>query len=633
MCFFESNIKALEDRGYSSLAEKIKAARELDADNVKVLESPCGCKVMALKTGKDYYIQVNSAYDPVSEAKDIISSIDFDINRSFIIVYGLGLGYHLQEIVKRINEKTLVLVVEDDINILSAAMENRDLSNEIKHENVWWIHDDNIERCRQSLSKALSFNMFNMLKIQLVTLPIVYHKYIKNIRYMLEFIDNYKNTKLFSIGNDVEDTLIGLRNNLLNIDHLITNPSIAKIKEKFGHMYKNKPAIVVASGPSLNKNIHLLKDARGKALILSCDGSVKPLIKHGIMPDAMMSVERIYKTFEAFYKDEDIPEEIVLACPPVVRNEIFEKIKSKKLSMLKKGESLNQWLNKLTGAGTVFCGASVAHAAYGLARELGCNPIILVGQDLAYSKEGFSHGNGIAVNQKVDFLNAKNIVYVKDYEGNDIPSTYVWKMFLNIFEEVISRDVDVKCIDATEGGARISGTEIMSLREAIDKYCIEDVISLREAVDSVDVSIDEILSKYVSVKKGVRNAIKRFSMLKKRCSRVIDLINDRLENFDEYLSTQEGLDRVYDVLEMVDRKVSRRILRCPLEHIFLYYTLMTVVARVNNLGSEITRQVLHDNLIIQRDFLKAAEEIAGQVVKELEVGLLHVEEKEKAHFS
>ncbi|WP_373845633.1 6-hydroxymethylpterin diphosphokinase MptE-like protein, partial [Clostridium sp.] len=88
----------------------------------------------------------------------------------------------------------------------------------------------------------------------------------------------------FMLGNDMEDTIIGIENNFTNMKKLIESPSIECVKDK----YKDIPAIIVSAGPSLDKNISELKRAEGKALIIATDAVLTTLKNHGIVPDAVV---------------------------------------------------------------------------------------------------------------------------------------------------------------------------------------------------------------------------------------------------------------------------------------------------------------------------------------------------------
>ena len=243
------------------------------------------------------------------------------------------------------------------------------------------------------------------------------------------------------MGNNIDDLLVGLDNYLENYYDFIKAIGVDQFLAANYRFYKkDKPAFIISSGPSLNKNVSELKNIAGLGLIMSCDSAYKTLTTNGIKPDIIGSLERITLTYEAFFEKEQFPQDVVFAGPIVVRNETLKKFSDNKLLFLKAGNSISEWIDELTGhsKGLVWSGSSVSHMLYGLAVKLGCNPIILVGQDLAYSNDGFSHAKEAeSIMEQVDVNNAE--AYVLDSNGNKLPSNYRWKRFLHFFEKSCSR--------------------------------------------------------------------------------------------------------------------------------------------------------------------------------------------------
>jgi len=109
-----------------------------------------------------------------------------------------------------------------------------------------------------------------------------------------------------------------LDKHLDNIKVIADNPGINSLYGKFtGH-----PAVIVAAGPSLKKNAHLLKDVQGKALIISCDASLKYLLKEGIKPHLVTSLEREHEV-QQFFEGAGDPNIYMAACPVLYNHAIF----------------------------------------------------------------------------------------------------------------------------------------------------------------------------------------------------------------------------------------------------------------------------------------------------------------------
>ncbi|RYD06301.1 hypothetical protein N752_05255 [Desulforamulus aquiferis] len=429
MKIIDKNIQALKEKKYD-FVEDLLAIKDVDNnENIRVLQSPMGHYVMYKKNPEGHYLQINSMYDPSEEANYTVRKLPKDMVRRIVIVIGVGMGYHLREVVKRINEKSVVIIIENNIDMLYHLLHHEDLTEEINSKNVSFIVG-NKEKISIEVCRVVSSFTFNLNDILIITLPIMDLEYLKFCRLISQSIELQKTNKIFMMGNDTEDSLIGIRNNFLNCGELLKSPGIDELLSIAGDIYKNKPAVIVASGPSLNKNIHLLKEIQDKALIIACDGSLSLLQENGIEPHVVSSVERIFKTYQAFYENKKIPPNTVLMTIPVIRKEIFQCFKdNRKIVSIRKGEGINEWMSKVVPQkGKINAGTSVAHLCFSFAQAVGADPIILVGQDLAYSSGGYSHAEGVEIRERI--INNKNTVYVKDYDGNNIPSTYVWRNFL-----------------------------------------------------------------------------------------------------------------------------------------------------------------------------------------------------------
>lgn len=608
------------------LVEMLKSADDnMSNSNFEIYQNFNGENILKYKNADGNLIHYTSYYNPKKQAKEMISHINFDLNRNSVVCIGVGLGYQIDELLCELGRKSIIIVVERDIKLLKEVLKLKDYSKAIKDHRLLFIVGEScdIELFNQISSVIRTF-AFNIASMQDVVFPIFDTSYISYSNEVFEYINNYKEAYCFGLGNDVDDTLVGIENMFSNVPRYIKNPGINDFKEKFNTIYKDKPAIVIASGPSLNKNIELLKKAKGKALLLACDGSISSLKKHGIVPDVVGSVERIYKTYEAFYKDKEFDNEVVLVAPAVVKKEIPDTFKNKILSCFK-NDSYAYWFNKaILDKGTVWSASSVAHLMFGLAYSLGCNPIVLVGQDLAYSEEGVSHAEEAEVKEKVNLDKVE--VYVEGINGKMLPSTYVWKRFLDIFEEGI-RSVETEVIDATEGGAHIKGTEIKTLKEVIDKYCKEDIPSFRKCIDSLEISDEYIKKASESIIKLSKREIKKLKLFKARAENALKENSEALNTMGNGIEKQEQLDQIYDCIEYVENKIVKRALMyTPLSMLFqfLIYRAAYKISTIKE--TEYNIENLKLNLETHKELLEDIIKYADKALVAFEKGIKNVEE-------
>lgn len=626
MNFEEKNLDELYNTQPEVWETINKISSEINApDNYEIYKNFNDEYVLKYKNHKGDLIHYTSYYNPKKQAENMIKDINFSINRHCIVCIGIGLGYQIDKLLEKSGSKTIILIVERDAKLLSEVLKLKDYSEAIKNRKLLFavgqLEDKNLYDCISNIMRLYSFNLASMQSVIFETFDLNYNSYVSTI---FKYINEYKDTYYFALGNDVDDTLIGIKNRFDNISRYIRNPGLNDVKEKFEDNYKNKPAIIIASGPSLNKNIHLLEKAKGKALLLACDGSMSSLKKHNVVPDAVGSVERIYKTYEAFYKGKKFDDEVVLTAPAVVRKEIPDTFNNKILSFFK-NDNYAIWFNDaILNKGTVWSGASVSHMLFGLAHELGCNPIILVGQDLAYSEDGVSHVEEAEVKEEVNLKTVE--VYVKGKNGKMLPSTYVWKNFLTIYEEGI-RVADRKVIDATEGGALIKGTEISTLEESINQYCKQNIKSLRTCVDAINVSDEYIKNATDNIIRLSKREIKRMQLYKKRAEIALYENAKSMKILLKGIENEEQLNEIYDCIDYVEHKIVKKVFIYPTIKMLLQYLVYRAAQKISNIEEKsYTEKSLKINLEVHQELLLDVIKFLTKAMDVFEEGIKNIQD-------
>ncbi len=307
------------------------------------------------------------------------------------------------------------------------------------------------------------------------------------------------------------------RNYRENIRHIVRSYDLDKFVKDFPD---GKPAIIVSAGPSLNKNIEELKNAKGKSFIIATDTALKPLINHGIMPDVAVTVDPD-KPLLLFEKEE------IKQLPLVMLeygNSNLLKDRTGKVFFSMDGYSVffKKFENMEKEVVMLETGGSVANNAFSLASACGCDPVILIGQDLAITGS-VTHADG-TFEDKMKVVDTSTAAYldVEDIYGNTVRTRKDFYHYLKWFEKII-REINgrIEVVDATEGGARIHGTTIMTLKEAIEKYCVEDLdidglmdraekMFTPEEIASVDEEMMSIPDKLQHIKKKLKEGIGKF---------------------------------------------------------------------------------------------------------------------------
>lgn len=248
--------------------------------------------------------------------------------------------------------------------------------------------------------------------------------------------------------------------NWLNaISILNNNYLIGQLFEKIET--RDIPVIIVAAGPSLVKNCHELRNAKGRALIISVTHALSTLRENDIKPD--LTAVKDSKHFD-FTSCDEKRENILLSSVYASRND--QNSYNGRVIFWGFRPTAGLFHTKRTdNYPEVLCGTgSVATDVFSLFADSGFRRIILVGQDLAYNDEGYSHSDGKKESSEI-------IYETEGLYGNTVRTRCDWEYMRRSYESKIDGHRNIRVIDATEGGARIRGTEIMSLKEAIEQCC------------------------------------------------------------------------------------------------------------------------------------------------------------------
>lgn len=469
------NMQALQ-KYYPELAERIKTTDIKNYEIVTTADKPPN--LLAKKENLYYY----DPADPMKDVQEQIAALKLK-NTRLAVFLGFGLGYETlyfaQEMVQEQNTNYL-LIIEKDPEIFKAALKTTNLEPLLNNPRARFMVGLPEEKLYTELRNYLAENSRFML---LKAMKPVYHPSSLKLHkdYYLKALKQLRESgthQVLHFGNDPHDSLIGVQNMLDNLHEIIFNPGINLLFNKF----KGKPAVVVATGPSLNKNKHLLKGLEDKALIISVDASLKILLEMGVRPHLVTSLERVpavVKLIEGLKKEE--VKDVYFAACPVVRNEVYEAYPGPRIIVYRNFDHF-KWLG--IDRGILNIQLSAGNMAFKIAEALGCDPIILIGQDLALSRDGYTHASGAVLGEKQRaFLNNANLEVLGN-DGQPIRTTKTLYSFLKAYEMDLAGYTGT-CINSTEGGAFIIGSKVMTFQEAIEKYIEEPFYPLEIIKNSI----------------------------------------------------------------------------------------------------------------------------------------------------
>ena len=278
--------------------------------------------------------------------------------------------------------------------------------------------------------------------------------------------------RLVSLGNSPEDTLLGIRHGALNTFRILRSPAFDQLKE---HIH-GKPFVCVASGPSLEKNVDLLKGMEDKCVIVACDTVLLPLLRRGIRPHVVTTIERPLITYETWVPPvlDEFPEEckkILLLSQSVSHPLIAGRWPGPNIIVGKLESPADRWLVGQILGRTIFAsGMSVAHMGLSLGIVMNAPAIALIGQDLAYAEDQRTHISGAVSEGIIAIEKSRERIEVPGALGGTVQTHKLWLSFLQIFERFLEAYGDrSRVCDCTEGGALIRGTDVLPLLAFLDE--------------------------------------------------------------------------------------------------------------------------------------------------------------------
>jgi hypothetical protein len=636
---YEKNLLLLKDKN-PKLYELI-LNQPLNDEYIMTTDIDTGFNNIFMMRENRYYYDEKNLYENI---KNEIEGLNSN-NMLTAMFLGLGLGYEIEAVEHKMQFTSLVILVEKKVGIFHLFLQKADLSFIYNFKHQLFYIDDPEEKIYYDIlidagEEIRTVAVINANASRVISLS---SRMIEedSIEYYKKTVEKYNEVLKYIQGQFCykSEQLMRDRTNVVsNFRELFKNESISSLFGKF----KGKPAIVVAAGPSLEKNIHLLKRLQDKAIIITAEVVHQLLIDKGVRPHFVCVIDNA-DLFSAYLKKFEYEEvkDTYLVTAPVVNSSVYQAYKGPFLNVFP--ASYGAFFETLGAAIDVEgynTGTNVGFACFQTAKALGCNPIILTGQDLAYNEDiTQTHVAGtmgldkqeVKKEQMQIYQNQKQI-YVKGNVAEKVRTTATWERFINEYEHGV-RLFDGLCINATEGGAYINGTEVMKLEEAEEKY-------LTEKFDTAQIIRSELseTQRKNEAEPEIRNMVSRVEKViedGEKISAVLHDYNQEFENIREKLeiysqkekySNQENkwIDEVYYRI-MNQNYIKAFINDYPESFTVWYlnaiqYQYLIYLMNINGIGNMTDKTWQHKEVAemqLSRVFYKETGEIMEEFVKEL----------------
>lgn len=429
--FYEKNVSLLK-KNHPAAWETLVVAKELNKKplhEMEVIFSNNDSPNLRIKRGQNEPVLIHDGEHPGREAQGFLSMVEKD-STGVVLVFGMGLGYLALELLKQKKKIQRILIFE-----LSSASFNLAL----KHMDFSALFSDN----RVILSIGYPDDLDGLLlpvKRALMLEDIHTHKFLPyfqlNTDYEKLASDVFNLVSSYNIEGATQ-SLHGktfVENRLKHLTSMHHDNRLENLKEKF----KGIPALIIAAGPSLDKNIQDIQGAVGKAVLICADTALPVLFRHGIIPDFVTSIDYNAPTYEKIADLALDPRSrmVNLICTSWVTDTVTKNFPAKAIFWAFGETALENWINGAMGGRIAIEGAgTVAHLNFLAAKMMGCDPIVFVGQDLAYSytKE---HASEVVFTGSLPLEKIlKDAVWVKGVNEPEVPTTRELHGYRRLFEQ------------------------------------------------------------------------------------------------------------------------------------------------------------------------------------------------------
>ncbi|UWN25591.1 PseD protein [Campylobacter jejuni] len=522
--------------------------------------------------------------------------------------YGFGNGILFKALLQNKNHQHIV-VFEKDIEIIWIMFHILDFSSELQSARLMILENDKLQT--QDYTELCSNKPFFQFS-RIYFLELMSHYYERFHEDILglnkKLAENFKNS-IVSHGNDPLDALQGIEQFVYNLPQMITHPSYKELLSKRKNI--SDTAIIVSTGPSLTKQLPLLKKYANKATIFCADSSYPILAKHGIKPDYVCMLERSEITAEFFNHDfGEFDKDIVFVCASVVHPKAIEYLKSRnrKLLLIPRYLYFSIYV-KLKYFYFLYNTPSVAHVSYYLSALLNYKNIILIGQDLAYAENGNSHPDDYQNSATYESQTYEHILTTAYGGEKEIQTHEVWIFFKQILETMIIKH-NITTYNCTEGGARIEGTIekpfLWACENLLDKDLDKPFVKLEPL--SLNKQNEFLLKAYYKVCKSIEHCRDFNKILSDDFNNIQNIylnlnkkennLNLAIRKIDEFKNKLENIKQMQDLYEILQPLLTQFELN---------------LARIYVLNPKTKEDVFNKNILWIKEHLEFMELVYGHI--------------------
>jgi hypothetical protein len=634
---FNKNLEALK-RQPALYNQTLHLMKQFDEASYLVETAKTGVPTLIINSSDSRPLSYHSKYDPVKEAARQVEAAYDD--QTHVLLLGFGLGYMAEQILARLGRTVggpQIFVVEPDPNVFLAALKARDLSRLLADGRLAWCVGMTPDQTGDYWNNLLDWTVLDKLAIvdhppSMARFRTEFDRVVEKIRYLCNR----------SKGNLVTLMHAGFEfhsNYFANLAESFVLPGVGRLFQQFCGV----PAIIVAAGPSLDKNMHLLHEVKGRFPIIAVDTAFRQLTANGIKPDIVCAADPSYENSLDFVGVEE-EDDVVLALEPMTHPDIFASFKGPRMLMTFGGGLYPIFKDLREPVGKLICWGSIATTVFDLAKNLGADPLIFIGLDLSF-QDGRLHARGSysddllfekvhqytsIEHETTDYIATRGAYKIIKSDGSILYTDQNMKLYKDWFEDQF-RQTDRKIINATEGGAVDRFVDVMTLKDAVEKYSDRSVDVAQIIKKAVEQPVKADLPALIQKLKDIRRRIRKNENFVRKA---VSVSRKLLSNYKNTLPANLGgvaNAEFFDVLKMHDELCSDKELFPWLSiHQAKFMTRHTM--QVNNLKSR-TDATVGEWLAEMSEFFAALDKFHDYQIPLMEKALDALDKVGKANNS
>ena len=559
------NLEALREQN-PDLVKELEAIKELKKYEV-FQEGESATELNIYDHENKEFIYTNSKIALSSQ----LTEIQVYKNYKYLYIFGLENGFFTLSILLSLKRLNRLIVFEPELEILYINLHLHDFSAALSTGKLLLFHAKKVTL--EVVEKLLIYSDTLMYSKVFEMLSNNYNRnyHVNELQKIQKWFNAQSKHFISMMGNDITDSLKGMNQTFNNLSRIINSPKLRDLKLK-----KNSDtAIIVSTGPSLKKQLPLLKEVSPYATLISVDASLPILEAAGIRPDLCVSLERDEPTAKFFSNTHpSFHKGIIFLCASVQHESVFNAIQSETLLTVFRPQASNMFF-ELDDYGYLGRGFSAANMGHDLAFEMGFKTCILIGQDLAFGADGATHSQGhiIESNALIEKEKEEGRLFEVEAYGKKgtVTTHFFWDLFKNSFVTALREyNESMTTINATQGGVHIPLTQedtfpnlVKVLKGCKQKEAI--TLALKTTADKAQVTKE--------IKHKLRKLLKEGKKVEATLNPIAILLQRHQDKTHGYTQEEQkikvSLNEVFSLIEQTDKNRNTLLLNKTFTEFYL----------------------------------------------------------------